>query len=133
MSENQKIDGIVIMGGNSGETVGNRNLSPWVPGQSGNPNGRPMGAKTGLRARLIQGLDKAAPNDIVKVLEAKGIKLDQADNAEVISFILIWQASKGNVQAAKLISEQTELPHPKELNLAGDFYIKMPQIAADCL
>ena len=93
---------------NRERTVGNGNLKPFKPGQSGNPLGRPIGAKTGLRARITRLLDKEASPDILKSLKAEGIELDDRDNAEVIAHVLNREAQKGNLQAIKLIAEYTE-------------------------
>ncbi len=98
---------------------------PWKPGQSGNPSGRPQGAKTGLRARLIQMLDQETEADILGILEAKGITLGDKDKAAVISVVVGREAMKGNMQAVKIIAEQTELPHPKDFKMSGDFNIIM--------
>jgi hypothetical protein len=114
--------------GNTEETPGQANLkAPWKPGQSGNPQGRPVGAKTGLRARLIQMLDQDTEDDILKILEAKGVKLGDKDKAAVISTVVGREAMKGNMQAVKIIAEQTELPHPKDLKMSGDFIILMSE------
>ena len=93
---------------NRERTVGNGNLKPFKPGQSGNPLGRPIGAKTGLRARITRLLDKEASPDILKSLKAEGIELEDRDNAEVIAHVLNREAQKGNLQAIKLIAEYTE-------------------------
>lgn len=91
----------------------------FKPGQSGNPKGRPVGAKTGLRARLMQMLDQEAEPEILKVFEAKGIKLNDRDKAAVIAHVVGREALKGNMQAVKIITEQTEVPMPKELHHGG--------------
>lgn len=110
-----------------------KNLIPFEPGTSGNLKGRPVGRKTGLRARLLQELDKMADPDIVAILEAKGIKLDNGDCAEVIAKSLTRKSQKGDVAAAKLIAEQTELPHPKNINLTADFTVHIESKDADML
>ena len=92
-----------------------------------------MGAKTGLRARLKRMLDRQPTADILKVLEAKGIELENKDYAEVIAYVMGREAVKGNTQAVKIIAEQTELPHPREVNLNADFTINMPSKDADTL
>lgn len=107
--------------------------SKWKPGQSGNPAGRPKGAKTGLRSRLMQMLDQEAPEDIVKELEAKGISLGETDKAGVIAEVIGRSAMKSDVQAAKFIAEQTELPHPRDLSLTGDFNVNISSEDADTL
>jgi len=111
---------------NTEEKSRTRGLKPaWKPGQSGNPNGRPKGSKTGLRARLKRMLDRQPTDDILKVLEAKGIELEDKDYAEVIAYVVGREAVKGNMQATKIIAEQTELPHPRDLNLNADFHISI--------
>ena len=93
---------------NRGRTVGNGNLKPFKPGQSGNPLGRPKGARTGLKARTNRLLDKEASPDILKTLKAEGIELEDRDNAEVIAHILCREAQRGNLQAIKLIAEYAD-------------------------
>ncbi len=109
--------------------MGNGNLKPFRPGQSGNPKGRPKGSKTGLRARLQRVLDKQANADILQILQAKGIELEGKDNAEVIAHVLNREAQKGNIQAIKMIAEQTESPLPKDVNIGGELKITLN----DCL
>ena len=111
------------------------NLIPheYPPGVSGNPNGRPKGAKTGLRARLVQELNKAGDGDILKKLGSLGVELTDNDVAGVIAYVVARKAQRGDMNAVKLIADQTELPHPKDVNLSGDFIVNMPKIAADCL
>ena len=106
---------------------------PWKPGQSGNPGGRPKGAKTGLRCRLMQMLDQAAPEEIVRVLEAAGVKLDDKDKAAVIAEVVGRSAMKGDMDAVRIIVSQTELPHPKDLNLTGDFQVNISPEDANTL
>jgi urease gamma subunit len=109
------------------------NLTNFKPGQSGNPNGRPKGAKTGLRARLIQELAKDGDSDILAKMEKLGIKLNDNDVAAVIAHVVARKAQRGDMNAVKLIADQTELPHPKDVKLTGDFVVNMPAIDADCL
>ena len=105
----------------------------WHPGQSGNPKGRPKGAKTGLRARLVRILDQEAEKDTLAVLKAKGIKLKDKDNAEVIAFVLTREAIKGNIPAIKEIVDMTEIPLPRDVNLTGDFTVNIGGKDAGCL
>lgn len=109
------------------------NLTPFKPGMSGNPNGRPKGRKTGLRARLMQELDKDGDVDILKKLGDLGVKLMDDDVAGVIAFVVARKAQRGDMHAVKIIADQTELPHPKDIKLTGDFVVNMPPIDADCL
>ena len=109
------------------------NLTPYPKGVSGNPNGRPKGRKTGLRARLIQELEKDGDLEVVKKLKQFGIDLTNDDVAVVIAYVVTRKAQRGDMHAVKLIAEQTELPHPKDVKLTGDFVVNMPPIDADCL
>ena len=123
MEENNKIDGIVLREGNNGRTAGKGNLVNWKPGQSGNPKGRPKGAKTGLRVRLIQALEAQGDKTVLDILKAKGVELKDKDAAAVIAYVLTRKAQSGDVQASKQIADQTELPQPKEVKLDGDLKV----------
>jgi len=83
-------------------------MPPWKPGQSGNPTGLAKGTKHGLRARITRLLDTQASPDILKILKAKGIEMENSDNAEVIAHVLNREAQKGNMQAIKLMADYTE-------------------------
>lgn len=111
---------------NKGKSKGLENLVMWPPGQSGNPAGRPKGAKHGLRARLTQALNKQVTPDILAALKAEGISLDDRENAEALAAVLIKQALDGDIQSAKLIADQTESPMPKSVNL--DATLKVERI-----
>lgn len=119
---------------NSGERVDTvKNLTPFPPGTSGNPAGRPKGAKTGLRARMMQILDKQAATSVVEALEKEGIVLGDRDNAAVIAAVVSHKAAQGDMQAVKILAEQTELPHPKDVKLSGDFSIVIEAADANLL
>ena len=105
----------VDMQGNSKEFIDNQ----WKPGQSGNPKGKAVGTKTGLRARLLAVLKKEPNADILKVLKAKGIELEANDNAAVIAEVVNREAQKGNMSAIKFIGEFTESKMPSEVNIGG--------------
>jgi hypothetical protein len=44
--------------------VNNQNLTPWKPGQSGNPNGRPVGTRQAFSAGFLK--------DLAEVWQAEG-------------------------------------------------------------
>jgi hypothetical protein len=92
---------------------------PWKKGESGNPEGRPVGAKHGLRARLNAVMRKTPNADILKVLAAKGIELEEKDNAAVIAEVVNREAQKGNMSAIKFIGDMTESKMPTDLNIGG--------------
>ena len=98
----------------------NLELGTWAPGQSGNPKGRPKGAKTGLRARLIRQLELEGDIDVVKILEASGKKLEVGDAAEVIAAVAMRKAQRGDKDMIKIVADQTEAPLPKDLNINGE-------------
>ncbi len=90
------------------------NLTSYEPGQSGNLNGRPKGAKDGIRARLIRQLKKMAPEKVIEKLQEKGIKWTSKTNAGVIAAILVHYAETGNMAAMKMVLDQTEEPLGKD-------------------
>ena len=93
----------------------------FKPGESGNPNGRPKGKKTGPRALLRQWMEKAAPGEILKKFEEYGICFDgDPSNADVIIEVLGVKAFKGEDFALKLLFDQLESPLPKTVKVEGD-------------
>ena len=100
----------------SGNTDG---LIPWKPGQSGNPAGRPPGAKDGLRATLRKRLKSAPEGMMADVL--KTFKIDPKDkqNADVIVDVLMYKIAGGDIQALKLAFDQTEEPLKHTVDLGG--------------
>lgn len=124
-------------GENSVETAHDRQKAglqpPYSPGTSGNPKGRPKGAKTGLRARMMQMLDKMPDTEALDLLKDMGVDTKVADNAEAIAAVVALKARAGDMQAVKILAEQTELPHPKDVKLTGDFHIVIPGADADTL
>ena len=98
-------------------------LMPWTfkPGQSGNPRGRPKGAKDGPRVKLRRCLEKKAPAEVVELFRKSGITLaDGVDMADVVVEVLCRKAMKGEDAAIKLIFDQLESPMPKQLEVQGN-------------
>ena len=96
-----------------------RNLTPYKPGQSGNPNGRPKGAKDGIVACLRRELKKRAPDKALKRLEEMGLNLRGKTNAHVIAAILTTASTEGREKALRMVLEYTE-PKPRQaLELTG--------------
>ncbi len=93
----------------------------WKPGESGNPNGRPKGAKTGPRAKLKQWMEKATPPEILKKYEKYGLSFsDDATNADVVIEVLGIKAFKGEDFALKLLFDQLESTLPKKVTVEGN-------------
>jgi len=83
------------------------NLQPmpnWRPGQSGNPAGRPKGAKDGIDAHCRRLLAKDLSFSQIKdELKAKGIDLEDGTNAEAISVVLVLKALTGDLKAIEML------------------------------
>ena len=95
------------------------NLIPYKPGESGNPKGRPKGAKDGFRASINRMLRKTAPDKTLSVLQSKQLKPTTKSNSAALASILVGLGLKGNLQAMKLIADQTEAKLPQEIELGA--------------
>ncbi|MBI5428304.1 MAG: hypothetical protein HZA02_08525 [Nitrospinae bacterium] len=93
------------------------NLKPFKKGQSGNPKGRPKGARDGLRAHLNRVLQKTPDKTAVEILKELGVSLDDESNAEGVAYVLLRKALQGDIQAIKLIFDQTEQPLKQNISL----------------
>ena len=71
------------------------NLKPFKKGQSGNPKGRPKGARS--RSTIVQQWLESS-EVIINPLTGKNQRLQQSD---IITLALIKKARKGDVQAFK--------------------------------
>jgi len=106
-------------------------LNRWLPGESGNPNGRPTGSRDGLRAHFKRLVDRKASLDEIREF---GIEVEAGNDplkAEVLVEILWLQIKKGDMVAIKEAFAQLELPHPKNVNLTADFNVSIPSQFAD--
>lgn len=106
-------------------------LQGWAPGQSGNPNGRPKGTKDGFRAQLNRLMAKDAPLALIQKFEAKIGDMDCKTYAGVLAQILVLKGTQGDLMAMREILAQVEVPHPKNVNLNGDFNVAIPSQFAD--
>lgn len=110
-SENTPVD-LVYKAGETAKrdnSATSEHLIPFKPGQSGNPAGRPKGCKNGLRAQLLRLVKNAPTGSLKKVAEEYGIG-DAATVAQVIVAVLSARGAGGDLQAIKLMFEQTEEP-----------------------
>lgn len=95
------------------------NLIPYEPGQSGNPAGRPKGAKDGIRAQMGRILKSKAPEKLIKALGDKGLAMGDGNFADVLAARAITKAATGDVAALRYVSEQTEKALPKPFEHTG--------------
>lgn len=87
------------MGSNNGLSVGNGNLKPWKPGQSGNPQGRPKGSRN-LKS-LIQ--DILTDPKVCEELTDWENKIQADTPLEAIIYALFSKAVEGDLKAADLL------------------------------
>lgn len=82
-----------------------RNLTPWKPGQSGNPVGRKVGSKnvsTIIRELLEEDIETSILSNPNVLLSADG---KPQSYARGIAQAMCIKALEGNVQAARLVLE----------------------------
>lgn len=113
------------------DNFGDKN-NQYKPGESGNPTGRPPGAKDGVRAHYNRWLRLGASGNALDKLKSLGFELDDPTNAQALAFILGDMAVKGDLGAHKEINTQTEPDLPKELNMGGELQItKIKRVIVD--
>jgi hypothetical protein len=116
----------------SKESAGAFEANQWKPGQSGNPKGGKKGSTWGLRARINAVLRKHPTQEIMDVLKAKGVVLDDPDNAGVIAEVVNRKAQQGDMSAIKFLGDLTEAKLPHDLNLGGELTInKIERVIVD--
>lgn len=103
------------------------NLKMWKPGQSGNPAGKKPGTRNSLRTRMKHMLQKEPCIEVLEKLREMGIDLEHRDNAEAIAYAAGFAAAMGDMKAVKMISEITDEPFARDLNLNADFNIVMDE------
>lgn len=103
------------------------------PGQSGNPKGRPKGAKDGIRAHFNRLLRKIGPEEAIKALRDAGADFETGTGAELIAGRLFLGALSGDpkamAEAIKLVEPQ--LPRAIELTGADGGPIQTESSSAD--
>ena len=82
-------------------TDGTKNLTPWQPGQSGNPNGRPKGSGS------ITAMLKKLMSEPTTITDEDGEE-HTTSVAEAIAIRLTRMAMYGDVKATKEILDRTD-------------------------
>ena len=84
-------------------------LIPYVPGQSGNPAGRPKGAKDGIAACARRLLAKdLGYAEIIDKLAKKGFDMTDRTASNVIATVAVAKALTGDTKAIELLNKYEE-------------------------
>ena len=77
-------------------------------GISGNPNGRPKGAKTCLAARLKKLMNGKASKDMIKMMRSTGLPVDDESYNHAFLMVILNQALSGDLGFANLLYKMLE-------------------------
>ncbi len=77
-------------------------------GQSGNPPGRPKGAKDGPTAKLRRKLRNVCPERYAQVIKAAGFDLSDDSASSAMMDVLIAKALEGSESAIKMVVEMVD-------------------------
>jgi len=81
-------------------------LIPYVPGQSGNPAGRPRGAMDGIAACARRLLAKDLGYlDIIEKLAKKGFDMTDKRASNVIATVAVAKALTGDTKAIEILCQ----------------------------
>jgi hypothetical protein len=96
------------------------NLTPFKPGQSGNPGGRPK--KAPITDYLRDQLEAPIPEAMKAKLPPIFIEVYGTDATfgQMVAFKIIAQAAEGNMQAAGMLLDRTEGKVPQGVRLGGE-------------
>tara|TARA_R100001530_G_scaffold107625_1_gene75285 strand:- start:92 stop:559 length:468 start_codon:yes stop_codon:yes gene_type:complete len=84
-------------------------LIPYVPGQSGNPAGRPKGLKDGIAACARRLLAKdLGYAEIIDKLKKKGFDMTDRRASNVIATVAVAKALTGDTKAIELLNKYEE-------------------------
>jgi len=82
------------------------NLTPWQPGQSGNPSGRKAGSKN-MSTIIQELLDQEAANSMLaKSSIAEMVEGESITYAKAVALVTLHKALQGNMQAIAWLAEQ---------------------------
>ncbi len=79
-------------------------------GESGNPKGPGKGMKISLRAILRNSLERKGYKPAIKVMEGRGVDINDGTHADLIAAVLLWKAEHGDMDAIKEVIKCTERP-----------------------
>lgn len=92
-------------------------LKHYPKGKTGNPNGKPKGAKDGLRAHALRLYKKTLPKAVKDQIKSKGFNITSKTYAGAIVEIIAISALLGDINAAKCLFNLTEAPLPRALQI----------------
>ena len=113
-NKKQKIAGKVESTGGSGpwpkgEIPAHLVGKGWQKGVSGNPNGRPKGAKTGLAAKMRQLAESQAPKEFINAYKQGGWDLGDSTIDDLFLLTVVNNALQGDIGFAKLFLQMREV------------------------
>lgn len=99
--------------------------TPFVKGQSGNPNGRPKGAQTSsVRLRRLLEIEQKKPNPVTK-------KEEKFTTLELMDAAVIAKALKGDILAYREILDRFEGKVPNKNEHSGSLDLTGANEATD--
>lgn len=87
------------------------NLTPWKPGQSGNPKGKPVGTRS-FKNILVEFLDKSI--DMMDPFTKEKAKFTAK---EAVAMKIVGEAMKGNMSAIKEIRDMVDGPIAQQIEI----------------
>jgi hypothetical protein len=100
------------------------NVKPYEfkPGQSGNPNGRPKGARSARDIYKRVG-DMAVPDIVIAKLKEEGIDVEGKTMDEFIAYVTAARSALGNIAALRVYNERRfgneDVNINKKLDISG--------------
>lgn len=89
------------------------NLKPWKPGQSGNPQGRPRGAKGWAPTIRTMLYDEELVDKLIKKQPVWYENLEHKNMASLIVVAMMMKAAEGDVRAATWLASYSSLDDEK--------------------
>lgn len=101
------------------------NLTPWKPGQSGNPSGRPK--KQPLSELVLMQLDKPIPASMKEKLPPIFTEVygPEPTFGDMLAFQLIATAAKGDMSAMNTVFDRVEGKTVQGIKMSGEVITKV--------